>query len=45
MQDNGEKCWGKACLLLLFQENLSNAALNFSSGMNPRSYVLLPPSA
>ena len=43
IQGIGENCWGKSCLLLLFQENLNNAALNSSSGVKPRAYVLLPP--
>ena len=44
MQGIGENCWGKSCLPLLFQENLNNAALNSSSGVKPRTYVLLPSS-
>ena len=43
IQGIGENCWGKSCLLLLFQENLNNAALNISSGVKPHAYVLLPP--
>ena len=29
IQGNGEKCWGKACLLLLFQENFKQCSTKF----------------